>query len=130
MENQYLHWKEYYFNKWLQQYDDIKDLLSQPDSPIEKVYNYYKKFYYSTIKLLQTYLSNNGSYYNNNVAIIRMAFRYCILPDGDRWMVINDIMEKPRQYKVNDFIENCTGDNFCIFENLHKQFEELAKVDE
>ena len=129
MKKKYLYWKEYYTEEWLSRYNGIKDLLSQVDYDIPNMYNRFRKFYYSSIKLIQLYLSNNGSPYDNNVEIIRIAFRFCFLDDGDTWMIINDIMENPRKYTVEDFIKNCLNNNFVIFDDLHTKFEELLKVD-
>ncbi len=121
-EIEYLHWEDYYKDTWLNAYNQI--LADKEDRTLntDDIYNKFVSFYESTVFLILTYLRNNGYYYNNNLAILKAAFRADFIEDGDSFVAINDMVVNIENYNKEEVLKYSLYDNFHVFESIDKKF--------
>ena len=86
-EIKYLRWQDYYKNTWLNDYDNMQNVIKDESKSKLDILKSFNKFWSSTIFLLQTYIRNYGQYYNGNTMVIKISFRCGFIIDGDAWIL-------------------------------------------
>lgn len=131
LEEDYIHWQDYYKDKFTNQYEQLKKTVEKynnDDYRDEKsILKQYIRFFNCACQLMQYYLWNSGIFCFGILECIRRFYRLEFIYDGETWVVIYNKIRKYVQDgkngdKIIDFVIN---KHFDIFNDFDKQMKEL-----
>ena len=121
----YLNWKEYYKEIYLKNYNTTFQIEFN-NKNFNDIHQIYLNLYNSALNLIKIFLAFNGIYRTTERKIIRAAFRYTLIEDGESWIELEDLMSNSNDKNFESGIKymyNCLN----IFTDLKNKFDSLLE---
>lgn len=130
MELKYIHWEDYYRESFVPAYETARDaqkaLELTNDALVSAFLQAMEAVFYASLKCMQYYLYNNGSFPNKLRDTIKEFFKFNLLQDGDTWIQFGDIIYSRQNLKMDVVVKFCKT-NCYIFSKLNEQFESMLE---